>query len=178
MSDNATLINQDSGKVEFYTPPEIVDAARRVMGAIDLDPASCEVANRTVKAARYFTKEDDGLKQSWSGRVWMNHPFKKYQNHLWINKLVSSYKDGDGDVIEALCICYASTTEKWFQPLLAYPQCFIHGRTDYLDETGKVKPGVTKGSVVTYLGSNRIAFHDVFKDIGTIKIKYQPWYED
>ena len=35
--NNATLINQTSGKVEYYTPADIVEAARRVMGSIDLD---------------------------------------------------------------------------------------------------------------------------------------------
>lgn len=34
------LINQDSGDVEYYTPTEITEAARRVMGGIDLDPFS------------------------------------------------------------------------------------------------------------------------------------------
>ena len=46
---------------EWYTPTQYVEAARRVLGGIDLDPASCEVANATVKATRYLTKDDDGL---------------------------------------------------------------------------------------------------------------------
>lgn len=65
----AQLINQTSGDVEYYTPPFIIEAARRVMGGIDLDPASSEIANRTVKATRYFTEADDGLQQEWNGRV-------------------------------------------------------------------------------------------------------------
>src|SRR5687767_5219509 len=71
------LINQDSGDTEYYTPEFIIEAARRVMGAIDLDPASSKEANKRVKAARYFTKKDNGLSHLWYGRVFMNHPFSK-----------------------------------------------------------------------------------------------------
>ncbi len=82
----AQLINQDSGNQEYYTPVEIVDAAARTMGYIDLDPASSGAANKTVRAARFFTSEDDGLSRSWEGRIWLNHPFGRKENPLWIGK--------------------------------------------------------------------------------------------
>lgn len=88
------LCNQTSGEVEWYSPPEVIDRVHRVLGGIDLDPASCEVANRRVRAERIFTapKFDTvgelgglpvrryhgrgGLDADWSGRnVWMNPPF-------------------------------------------------------------------------------------------------------
>lgn len=68
-------INQTSGVVEYYTPGFVTDAARYVMGAIDLDPASSVKANETVKAKRFFTKDIDGLSRRWEGKVFMNHPF-------------------------------------------------------------------------------------------------------
>lgn len=70
-------INQDSGVTEYYTPEEIVELAREVLGKIDLDPASSLIANETVKADKIFTIEDDGLAHKWSGNVFMNHPFSK-----------------------------------------------------------------------------------------------------
>jgi hypothetical protein len=57
---------------EWHTEAPIVAAARQVLGGIDLDPASCAEAQETVRAARFFTKEQDGLTRPWAGRVFMN----------------------------------------------------------------------------------------------------------
>jgi len=46
---NHQNINADSGSDEYFTPVEIVDAARKVMGGINLDPASSLEANQKVK---------------------------------------------------------------------------------------------------------------------------------
>ena len=40
---------------EWYTPAWIINAARRVLGTIDLDPASSAIANQTVQATNYYT---------------------------------------------------------------------------------------------------------------------------
>jgi hypothetical protein len=169
--NNAQLINQSSGEVEFYTPQRITLAACDTMdGIIHLDPASSEVANRTVGALSYFTKEVDGLAQEWHGNVWMNHPFGRGVNEKWINKLVGEY--GKGNTAQACCICFASTSEAWFRPLLKRPQCFLVPRTNYLLPDGTVYRGVTKGSVVTYFGPNVDRFAECFKGLGEIKL---PW---
>lgn len=59
---------------EHYTPPEIVELAHAVLGGIDLDPASCAVANTVVEASQYYTKETNGFSQTWTGRVFLNPP--------------------------------------------------------------------------------------------------------
>lgn len=164
------LINQTSGKVEYYTPPPLVWAARQVMGVIDLDPASSAQANCIVKASRFFDEEVDGLTQRWHGRIWMNHPFGLAQNPKWINYLEQEYRDGHA--LEACCITYACTSEKWFQPLAKRPQCYLTPRTNYLLPDGTTLKGVSKGSVITYYGENVAAFAREYAEFGVVKIAY------
>ena len=71
MNDN---IRHSSSTPEHYTPVEVVEAARNTLGIIDLDPASCQAANRVVRATRYFTRDDNGFIQPWHGRVFLNPP--------------------------------------------------------------------------------------------------------
>lgn len=166
---NHRLINQDSGNTEYYTDKRIIDAAREVMGSIDLDPASSEAANKIVMATEYYTIEDDGLSQNWQGNVWLNHPFGRGRNASWINKLIQHYTNGD--VPEFCCITFAATSERWFQPLFnkGLIQCFLCPRTNYYSADGNVKKGVTKGSVVTYGGRSTALFKEIFQWLGAVK---------
>jgi hypothetical protein len=168
---NHQLINQTSGDVEIYTPQNIIKAARACMGSIDLDPASSKKANKRIKASVFYTKENSGLERTWRGRVWLNHPFSREHNMEWINTAISEYALGR---VTALCmITFASTSEAWFRPLLRFPQCFLSPRTNYMKPDGTVYRGVTKGSVVTYMGNDLAAFAMAFMTLGEIKISYR-----
>lgn len=165
------LINQDSGNCEYYTPLRIIDAARKTMGSIDLDPASSKAANRFVQAKVFYDKNGPDL--GWFGNVFLNHPFSRDRNPLWISKLVHEFESGR--VNQAICITFAATSEKWFQPLLAQPQCYLVPRTNYRMPDGSTKKGVTKGSVVTYFhrGSRNTAlynFREAFEGLGVVKV--------
>ncbi|EGQ7854347.1 hypothetical protein LCX39_004081 [Vibrio vulnificus] len=197
--NNANRINQDSGNFEYYTPKEIVDAARQCMGGIELDPASSLKANSIVQAERIFTKEDDGMAQIWvAEKLWMNHPFSRGEkacptnrarcakkscqkrgyhidhdipsNMDWINKLLEHYHQGE--IKEAICITFANTSEAWFRKLLPFPQCMPNKRIQYYLPDGTLADNVTKGSAITYLGPNLDNFAYAFRGIGTIKIEY------
>jgi len=167
------LINQTSGKFEYYTPQPILDAARKVLGEITLDPASSKAANAFVKANCFFTETDAPLHRPWFGNVWMNHPFGRTENPLWIGKLIHEFSSRR--VGRALCITYACTSEAWFHPLMHFPQCFLVPRTNYILPDGSVKRGVTKGSVVTFLldrydGIGKFA--EAFKGMGVVKTPF------
>lgn len=167
---NSQYINQNSGDVEKYTPAKVIRLVLRVLKRIDLDPASCARANEVVKARTYFTKDDtvSSLRKNWFGKVWMNHPFSRMNNKIWIKKLVYEYEKGN--VEEACCITFANTSEKWFRPLHNYTQCYFYERTNYLDHKGRATTDAPKGSVLTYLGVNISLFAEVFCEVGSIKI--------
>jgi hypothetical protein len=73
---------------DWQTPEDYVEGGRSAMGGIDLDPMSDDEAQKRVKAARYFTADDDGLKQVWYGNVFLN-PAGGLVNKAW-DKLHSS----------------------------------------------------------------------------------------
>jgi DNA N-6-adenine-methyltransferase (Dam) len=170
MKENHELINQDSGNTEWYTPVEIIEAARKTLGRIDLDPFSCAKANEVVKATHIFTKEDDGFSKPWFGKVWCNHPFSRENNKRIAEQVSNQHYGNDCEIV---MITFAATSESWFKPLLHHPQCYLHGRTNYYDQNGNKVKGVTKGSVITYLGKDVKAFYEAFKHLGMIKIAYK-----
>lgn len=171
MTQTAEIL-QDSGETEYYTDPVLVQAARQVMGSIDLDPASSVEANEIIKAAIIYTKNDDTLNNEWLGNIWMNHPFGRINNPLFIEKILKEYTEGR--IQQACCITYASTSERWFKHLYDYPICFLVPRTNYYKPDGTKKSGVQKGSAITYFGNNVEIFHTVFSQYGEVMIRYKP----
>ena len=166
----AQLINQTSGDTEWYTPTPIIEAARMTLGSIELDPASSDKANEVVQAKRYFTKEINGLGRDWScDTIWMNHPFGRTTNVPWVGRLLAAWV-GKEIRVAACCITYACTSESWFRPLMDYPQCFLSPRTNYRLPDGSIMRGVTKGSVVTYLGRDLERFRKFFNPLGKVKV--------
>lgn len=161
-------VAHNSGNNEWYTPPEYLEAARRVMGAIDLDPASSDFANRNVQAAIYFTAEDDGLTRAWGGRVFLNPPYSGDLVGRFATKTLQEL--AAGTVTEAILLVNNGTETAWFQALAAQAQavCFPKGRIRYLDATGEQKQSPLQGQAFMYFGSNHEEFGAVFSEFGVV----------
>jgi hypothetical protein len=71
---------------DYYTPKWIFD---RMGLTFDLDVSSPPGGIEWLPATRYFTQEDDGLVQPWSGRVWMNPPYS--QSTPWVRKFIEHH---------------------------------------------------------------------------------------
>jgi ParB family chromosome partitioning protein len=153
---------------EWYTPADVIELARELMGGIDLDPASCEAAQTVVQADTYFTKAENGLAQPWRGRVWLNPP---YSNPCpWTDKARAAFEDRD---VEQCVILVNNATETgWFQRLLRkHPACFLSGRISFW-RPDRDSTSPRQGQVVFYLGFYRGAFWERFKGLGTLVQAY------
>lgn len=158
-------VSFNSGDNEWYTPPEYIEAARKVMGSIDLDPASSEIANRIVKAKTYFTAEQNGLIQWWSGNVWMNPPYAQPLIASFCNVLSNALQSGT--VKQAISLVNNATETAWFRTLIdgASAVIFTAGRIRFLDPQGN--PGAPlQGQAIIYSGDKPQAFIEEFGKFG------------
>ncbi len=57
-----------------------------------MDPCA-PVKRHWRTAKKHYTISDDGLKQEWSGRVWLNPPFTRYERSKWMEKM-SKHNNG------------------------------------------------------------------------------------
>ena len=86
MALNLNLRNEDQ---ELITNPDLVASAHALLGEIDLDPASSNLANTYVGASHYYTPQDDGLNDAdWYGKVYVFPPSGSY----FFNKQFCPYK--------------------------------------------------------------------------------------
>lgn len=161
-----THVSQNTGQVEWYTPPEFIEAARKVLGGIDLDPATSKLAQKTVGAGEFYTVDDDGLAQDWAGSVWMNPPYAAGLIDRFIEKLCRHFIAGD--VPMAIVLVNNSTDTAWFQSTArcASAVCFPSGRIKFIDEEGKASGAPLQGQAILYLGSEPHSFVRLFEAFG------------
>src|SRR5262249_11163642 len=151
-----------TGETEWYTPARYVELARRVLGAIDLDPASCEAAQKTVCATTYYTKED-GLLREWHGRVWLNPPYAQPDIAHFIDKLITERSDGRITAAIALVNNYTDTGWVHAAAEIADAICFTRGRVRFVDVDGAE---CDAGSVFFYFGDRVCDFAAIHRCYG------------
>ncbi len=153
---------------DWHTPTIYIDAAREVMGTIDLDPFSSYQANERVQATEIYTEADDALTLDWKevNTIWMNPPYAAGLSNKAVDKfLAERFKFN-----HAIVLMNASSDTKWFEKmrLQASSVCLTNFRIAFEDAGGKKQSGNTKGQVFFYFGENTSAFCRVFKTYGWV----------
>lgn len=165
----------------WFTPANICDSARAVMGGIDLDPASCAEANELyVKARRYFTIANDGMARGWStSALWLNAPYgfrgldksTGIYNHgasAWITKAITRFQAGT--VEQAVILARGdSTAVRW---LKANTITCDANRISFYRPGGAKGGQPVPGTILAYLGPEWAKFGFEFHKYGTILV---PW---
>ena len=160
-------VAHNSGNNEWYTPSDYIEAARRVLGSIDLDPASSDEANEVVRATQHYTIDTDGLAQTWSGRVWMNPPYSSDLVSRFTEKL--AYHFDHCEVAQAIVLVNNATETQWFQALAFHASgiCFPSKRVRFWSPNG-VAGAPLQGQAILYLGGNTQRFLEEFDSFGLI----------
>lgn len=149
-------------KDERYTPEFLIERVRLTLGGIDLDPMSCEEANKVVKASAFFTKEENGLSKRWQARtVYLNPPgslrleaHKHFDNAFYASDF------------EAGCVClydWDHSTEWWkvvdrMRPVYA----LLNKRAKF---SGK---DVGRSQAFAFVGVDWYRVYDLWSDIATV----------
>ena len=156
-------IAYNSGNNEWYTPADIIEAARRMMGGIDLDPASSDIANKVVKAGKYYTAETNGLDKEWFGNVWLNPPYAAELIEAFTNKATAEAPN-----IKQMIILVNNATEtRWFRSLVGISSaiCFPSSRVKFYLPNGKVGAPL-QGQALLYVGADPSKFLAEFAAFG------------
>lgn len=161
-------VTNNSGNNEWYTPSIYIESARKVLGNIDLDPASCETANSIVQADKYFTQETNGLDKEWKGKVWLNPPYASSLIKLFINKLVDEYQSGN--TTEAILLVNNATETQWAKAALVdcNSVCFVERRIKFLNKDLVPANTPLQGQMFVYFGKDKERFSEVFSAYGLI----------
>lgn len=156
------LLSRDSDA--WYTPQPYVDAARVVMGGIDLDPFSSAKANSVVGARRYLDKDYSAFVYPWRRnareaplRIWMNPPYSSGTVGKAVDRFLEHWNDGH--IEQGIVLTNNATDTRWFAALRlqCVGICFTDHRIAFKSPDGKRISGNTRGQTFFYFGPQSCA---------------------
>ena len=114
-------VHFSSASDNWATPQAFFDACNQEFGPFTLDVCASPT---NAKCDRFFTVSDDGLKQLWDGRVWMNPPYGRTIGR-WMQKAYESSLAG----AFVACLVPARTDTAWWHEYAARGRVrFLRGR--------------------------------------------------
>jgi phage N-6-adenine-methyltransferase len=117
-----------SRSVEWPTHPETFARLVAQYGPFTLDPCATP---ENAKCPTYFTREQDGLRQPWTGRVFMNPPYGRTLG-AWVRKALGSVRSGDAELV--VCLVPARVDTAWWHDcVIPYGEVqFLRGRLRFV----------------------------------------------
>ena len=124
-----SLVDKSCQSVEWYTPPEILDAVREVLGSpIPLDP--CTTPENPTGALDFYTPREDGLQQVWTRPAFVNPPYGKAL-YGWLQKVAEVPEGGIPVVL------LVSASSRWDQ--IKWQRLYSPALTCFCMPVGRVK---------------------------------------
>lgn len=163
-----------TGDPESYTPEKYIVSVRTVMCAIDLDPASNAIAQKTVQAGEWYDETKNGLLQKWHGRVFLNPPYSFPTIWHFVKKLCSEYDLGH--VETAILLTNNNTDTQWWHTAAkkSCAVCFTSGRINFYKADGSITQP-TNGQTFFYFGKEITRFLKEFSKHGLVMdVLYAP----
>ena len=113
---------------EAWTPKKLIEAIEEVEDVrFTLDVAA---TRENTLCERFYSKEENGLKQPWTGVVWCNPPYSKGNIAQWVKKAISEL-DRDGGPEMTMMLLPSDTSTAWFHDMVwmrAEDVTFLKGR--------------------------------------------------
>ena len=99
-------IHFSSDRMDWATPPEVFLPLNKEFG-FTLDPCC---TSKNAKCEKFYTAQENGLLQDWSGEVVFLSPPRGRQTHKWIKKAYESSLKG----ATVVCLVFAKTDTIWW----------------------------------------------------------------
>ena len=114
-----------SSETDLWATPQ--DFFDKLNTAFRFQTDVCATAEN-AKCPKFFTQEDDGLSQHWSGTCWMNPPYGRTIG-VWIEKAYRSAKQNGATVV---CLLPARTDTRWWHDYCVRGEIyFVKGRLKF-----------------------------------------------
>lgn len=134
MSINPGLMSSNTD--QWATPDYLFNGYNQVYN-FTLDACA---SDWNYKVNNYYTEEDNGLEQPWTGVVWCNPPYGRQIKH-WIKKAYESSLDGATVV---MLIPARTDTAYWHEYVMRGEVTFLRGRLKF------IKPDGTPGDAAPF----------------------------
>jgi hypothetical protein len=169
-------IQHSSRTDQWFTPAPIITLVKKVLGNIDLDPASSELANVLVGAKNIIDVETNGLSVEWPEdcNIYINPPGGKTNgksNTFLFWKKLMEYRNA-GKLNHAIFMAFSAeamqtTQGKKIQTMLDFSICIPAKRIAFVSPNG-IKNSPSHSNCIIYIPGNINKTSDFIKHFSAL----------